>query len=156
MNKILFVICCLLAYTAKAQQISTFKQAPSKNIVITQLDSVYAPAVGDSMAVFAADEEKLIQAYTTFVQGFGQLLLDSNFVWPPERTGEIRGFNRIYFNADGSVAYWVYSLKKLELSESQQLQFERLLLLYCQTTKLKLASATKQKFVQCAPVLYRQ
>ncbi len=156
MTKFFFFIAFSLALTTNAQQISTFKQAPAKNIVITQLDSVYAPALGDSNAVFAANEEVFIQAYTKFVQGFGQLLADSNFVWPTERKGEIRGFNRVYFNADGSVAFWVYSLKKLELSDSDQIRFEHLLLCYCQKIKLKMNTPNQQKYVQCAPVLYRE
>jgi hypothetical protein len=153
MNKLLLSIFCMLSFCAQAQRITTFKQAPQKAIFIAQLDSLYPPALGDSLAIFSVDEEQFIKAYTVFVQGFGQLLNDSNFVWPVEKVGEIRGFNRIYFNTDGSVAYWIYSLKKLELSDVQQKEFERLMLCYCQINKLQYPS--KQNFVQCAPVLYR-
>jgi hypothetical protein len=154
MQKLIFLALALMSTSLHAQQVVTFKQAPDQHIFIAQLDSSYAPALGDSLAVFDKQEEQLIEAYTQFIKGFAQTLRDSNFVWPSDFSSEVRGFNRIYFHQDGSVAYWVYSIKKLELGSSTQLRFEKLVLEYCKTHRLTLHA--DQKFVQCAPVVWRQ
>jgi hypothetical protein len=107
-------------------------------------------------AVFKTDSEQkdMLQAYYKLVLDFGKFLSKNNFIWEKQT----KGFNRIYFNSDGTIDYFLYSFNtnnvKLEdqLSEEKQIEFNRLLNLFIQDYTVPMTAKTK--FAQCSPVTF--
>src|SRR5437870_4739149 len=75
------------------------------------LDSIYQSGfhTDTSLAVFKskADQKKLYDAYMAFLQDFGKFLKANQFVWKQET----KLWNRIYFDKEGRVEYYVYDFK---------------------------------------------
>ncbi|HLG04379.1 MAG TPA: hypothetical protein VI731_12345 [Bacteroidia bacterium] len=133
----------------------TFQDAKKQGIRITLLDSVYKSAVhaDTSQAIFKTESEQkeLEEAYVKLLQDFGKFLTANNFTWDKPT----RCFNRIYFNANGTIDYFLFNfLGKAEdkpAPEKEQ-EFARLLNIFIQDYKFPLTAPTK--FAQCSPVTY--
>lgn len=140
-----------------AQQLGlTFQEAEMKGIRISYLDSIYKSAVhrDTSLAVFKTDKEQesMSKAYIELLQNFGKFLVDNSFKWDHPA----RCFNRIYFNTEGTIDYFLFNFlgktKEEKPSESKQAEFKRLLNLFIKDYKLPLTAKTK--FAQCSPATY--
>jgi len=132
----------------------TFEDAEKQGI-LHDLDSLYKSAMhtDTSKAVFKTEEEvnAMLGAYTKLLQDLGHFLSDNNFKW----NKPTRCFNRIYFNTDGSVDYFLFNfLGKTndKPSAKKQKEFQRLLTLFIKDYKFALTADTK--FAQCSPVTY--
>ncbi|MBI3501608.1 MAG: hypothetical protein HY063_07425 [Bacteroidetes bacterium] len=90
--------------------------------------------------------------YIQLLQGFGKFLSTNNFTWDKPT----RCFNRIYFNSDGTIDYFLFNFlgKTAEdkPSEEKQKEFQRLLNLFIKDYKFPLTA--KIKFAQCSPTTY--
>ncbi|KXK39069.1 MAG: hypothetical protein UZ09_BCD002001108 [Bacteroidetes bacterium OLB9] len=158
MTKRIFISTTLLwiCFTACGQHLGlTFQEAEKQGISIKHLDSLYQSAVhtDTSMAVFKTDKEQetMHQEYIKLLQDFGKFLSTNNFVWDKPT----RCFNRIYFNTDGTIDYFLFNfLGKTEdkPDEEKQKEFQRLLNLFIKDYKFSLTS--KAKFAQCSPTTY--
>ena len=97
----------------------------------------------------------MYQAYLKLLQDFGKFLALNQFKWP----GAVKCFNRIYFNANGSIDYFLYDFttKNVEpkdrLFPEKQAEFNRLLNLFIRDYKIALTAKTG--FAQCSPVTYK-
>lgn len=157
MKNILFPILFLFFFNqAQAQHYSaTIEAAAKKGIFIKSLDSIYQSAVHSdtSLAVFKTDEEQklLNTAYTKLLQDFGHFLKSNNFIW----LKDTRCWNRIYFNADGSIDYFLYHFTgtaEVQPPISMQVEFDRLLNIFIQDYNIQITA--KVKFAQCSTVTY--
>lgn len=135
----------------------TFQNAEKQGISIKHLDSVYTSAVhtDTSLAVFKTEsaQEAMQQAYIKLLQDFGKFLSENNFKWEKPT----RCFNRIYFNADGTIDYFLFNfLGKPEdkPAENIEKEFQRLLNVFISDYKFSLTAKTK--FAQCSPTTYMQ
>jgi len=136
----------------------TFQEAEKQGKGHSQLDSIYKSAMhtDTSQAVFksAAGQQAMTEAYVQLLRDFGKFLSANNFKW--ERP--TRCFNRIYFNADGSIDYFLYNFLSQgvktedQLSPQKQTEFNRLLNAFIQDYKIPLTA--QSKFAQCSPVTY--
>lgn len=133
----------------------TFKTAEKQGVSINQLDSIYKSAVHSdtSMAVFKTEKEQeaLQKAYYKLLKDFGNYLTENNFIWE-QRT---RCFNRIYFNSDGTIDYFLYNFlgnPEDKPTESVEKEFQRLLNVFISDYKFSLTANTK--FAQCSPTTY--
>jgi|688.fasta_scaffold706674_1 hypothetical protein len=140
--------------TIKKGNIDTSKIiSPSDNAVkkIKQLDSIYQSAlhVDTSLAVFKtdADQQKMFDAYSTFLQDFGKFLKQNNFTWGQET----KCWNRLYFDKDGSVDYYIYNFKS-QIEKAKEEQFKLLFAEYIMTHKINITA--DKKFAQCSPVRF--
>lgn len=123
---------------------------------LDRLDSNYMSAVNvdTSLAVFKTPEEQkdLHRAYVQLLQDFGKFLTDHDFYWDRST----RGYNRIYFENDGSIDYFIFKFfpdkEGNQLSEGKKDQFEYLLNLFIQDYKISVQASTK--FAQCSPTTY--
>ena len=91
------------------------------------------------------------KAYIKLLQDFGKFLTNHNFKWDKPT----KCFNRIYFNVDGTIDYFLYNfLGKQEdkLSEEGQKEFNELLNQFIKEYKFTMTS--KIKFSQCSPTTY--
>lgn len=132
----------------------TIQDAGKQGISISHLDSIYKSAVhvDSSLAVFKteAEQQAMYEAYIKLLRDFGKLLTENNFKWEKPT----KGFNRIYFNTDGTIDYFLYSFQSSNdlLSQEKQNEFNRLLKLFIKDYKIALAAKTK--FAQCSPTTY--
>lgn len=153
-----FIITVLLtiSFQTFGQQLGlTFQNAEKQGISIKHLDSVYISAVhtDTSLAVFKTEteQEAMQQAYIKLLQDFGKFLLENNFKWEKPT----RCFNRIYFNADGTIDYFLFNfLGKIEdkPAENIEKEFQRLLNVFIADYKFSVTAKTK--FAQCSPTTY--
>ncbi len=133
----------------------TFQSAEKQGISIKHLDSIYKSSVhsNTSLAVFKTEKEQeaLHQAYIKLLQDFGVFLSKNNFKWQKPT----RCFNRIYFNTDGTIDYFLYNfLGKTEdkPAENSEMEFQRLINVFISDYKFSLTAKTK--FAQCSPTTY--
>lgn len=151
----LFIICA--AYVPSfAQQLGlTFDEAEKQGIRISYLDSIYPSAVHNdtSLAVFKTESEqqKMYEAYVKLRQEFGNFLSENNFKWEKPT----RCFNRIYFNNNGSINYFLFNFlgkEEAKPTPEKQKEFKRLLNLFIKNYSIQITANTK--FAQCSPTTY--
>lgn len=156
-KKFLILIVLLATYLQTfGQQLGlTFQDAEKQGVSIKHLDSMYKSAVhtDTSLAVFKTkkEQEALQQAYIKLLKDFGEFLTENKFLWEKPT----RCFNRIYFNSDGTIDYFLFNfLGKTEEkpSENIEMEFKRLLNVFIADYKFSLTARTK--FAQCSPTTY--
>lgn len=133
----------------------SFLDAESQGLSADSLDAVYQAAVNvdSSLAVFKTEEQQdaMYDAYVTLLDELNNFLDENGFKWD-KRT---KCFNRIYFNSNGSVDYFLYNFTddaEDQPSSEKKFEFKRLLNLFIHDYKLLITASTK--FVQCGPVTY--
>jgi hypothetical protein len=127
----------------------TFQHAEASGYSMQELDKKYKSAIGAGDVVFKGDDEqRLITAYTTMLHDLNKYLNENNFRWD----SKVRIFNRIYFEPDGSISYYLVNLKSTGLDEEKQKAFVNLLSNFIQHYKIKITANTR--FAQCSPVIY--
>ncbi len=136
--------------TSFSQVVVKLKEAKSNSIDIPLLDSIYMSGIhGDtSLAVFKDNPEEYYNAWKNFHQSLGRFLASNEFYW--EET--TKGFNRIYFNKDGGVDYFLYNIHEDQISKEKEEQFEKLLKEFVKEHKFKLTA--KVGFAQCGGAVY--
>ena len=135
----------------KAQQAATFSGAESNGISIDQLDNEYLAALDSDpdKGVFKDRVDSFTKAYQLLLQDLNDYLIENGFMWP----GKVRCFNRIYFNAEGGIDYFLYNFMGGQLSKDQEKEFDRLLAAFIVAYKIGMSS--NKKFSQCSPVTYQ-
>lgn len=144
--KLLLASLLLTSFFGYSQTIMRVEEAKQSGL-LTKVEKEYKGALGDD-GVFKTEEErqKLIETYQNFLISFGQYLYDNNFKWD-ETT---KGWNRIYMNPDGTIDYFLYSLRNIPAEK--EAEFQRLLSLYIKDHKFGITAP--EKFAQCSPVTY--
>ncbi len=147
---------CAVHVPSFAQQLGlTFDEAEKQGIRISYLDSIYPSAVHNdtSLAVFKTESEqqKMYEAYVKLLQDFGNFLSENNFKWEKPT----RCFNRIYFNNNGSINYFLFNFlgkEDVQPTPDKQKEFKRLLNLFIKDYSIQITATTK--FAQCSPTTY--
>lgn len=149
MKTLLLAFFTFLSTQLEAQKAFQHNDASKYGIRTTQLDSTYKSAIhtDPTLAVFKNIDE-VSKAYDKLLQDFGTFLYKNNFYWEQKTTG----FNRIYFNADGRIDYFVYSFRGTPMSTEQLGRFNELLNLFIQDYRFPMTAT--EKFAQCSPVNY--
>src|SRR5690349_17483313 len=90
-------------------QVFSEKEAEKQGNSYKRLDGIYPSALhlNPILAVFKTpqEQENFQKAYIKFMQDLNAFLKANNFSWGKQTTC----FNRIYFNANGVVDYFLYS-----------------------------------------------
>ncbi len=130
----------------------TFQKAEEQGISYKHLDSLYKSAVHSdtTLAVFQTSEEQehLQKAYNDFILQLATFLNKNNFKWG----NQTRCFNRIYFNSDGTVDYFLYNFQKDAITMQKEKEFDLLLNIFIRDHKFPLTA--NEKFAQCSPIKY--
>lgn len=151
-KKYLFIpilLFCLTLHCA-AQKAMTFMQAKDEGLSIAHLDSIYASGIHADvkLSVFKSNQEQYISSYQKLLQDLGKHLKINNFKW----TAPTKGFNRIYFDKNGAIDYFLYSFKPNQLTPDQEIKFAGLLQSFIKDYKFLLKA--DKNFAQCSPVTY--
>ena len=144
---LLMLFCVKNVYAQRVAD--TFQHAESAGYSMQELDKKYKSAIGAGDVVFKGDDEqRLITAYTTMLHDLNKYLNENNFRWD----SRVRIFNRIYFEPDGSISYYLVNLQPTGLTVEKQKAFVSLLSNFIQHYKIKITANTR--FAQCSPVVY--
>lgn len=148
-----FVTSILLTYLTFgifAQKALTFSEAKKIGVTIPKLDSLYQNGIHSDpkLAVFA-DQDEFYEAYRNLLQNFGKYLTKNEFFW--DKTTMC--FNRIYFDKNGKIDYFLYNFRPNQISEKREEEFKRLLNNFIQDYMFPLSA--KVNFAQCSPVNYQ-
>ncbi|SDE19942.1 hypothetical protein SAMN05216464_104313 [Mucilaginibacter pineti] len=147
----LLMVMLLFVKTVFAQHIAdSFQNAEAKGYSMQALDKQYPSAIGSGNVVFKGDNEKhLITAYTAMIQDLNGYLNKNDFKWG----GKVHIFNRIYFEPDGSISYYLVNLAPTGLNEERQARFLALVSAFIQDYKINITAKTG--FAQCSPITYQ-
>jgi len=153
MKYIITILLLTISLSVKAQHIAgTFQQAEGTGHSMQKLDEIYPSALhsDSAKAVFKGEAQtRFLIAYKTMLYDLNSYLNKNNFTWgKPTRI-----FNRIYFQPDGSIDYYLVNLALPGTDTSKAKQFIPLLNQFVQTYKIKITAKTK--FAQCSPVMYQ-
>ncbi len=132
--------------------------ASAKGISVEQLDLDYKSALhaDSTKAVFKSEQEQaqLRKAYIQLLQDLSTFLKQHDFKW--DKTTKC--FQRIYFNADGKIDYFIYNFKLKSvaavdlISDQHEAKFKELLSLFIKNYTF--AVKAKEKFAQCSPTAF--
>jgi len=124
--------------------------AKQQGIRISGLDSLYMSGVhsDSTLAVFHNNQNEFIAAYQKMLQELGKFLAVYNYSWDKPT----KAFNRVYFDKDGNVDYFLYSFRSGQLTVEQETRFGDLLNQFIQTYKFPLTA--DRGFAQCSPVTF--
>jgi hypothetical protein len=150
--KKLFVLLIWVSISAMSygQKALTFEEARAMGIITSHLDSIYANSIDSdtNKGVFKKNQDEFISSYSKLLKDFGQYLTKNNFLWAQPTNG----FNRIYFDKDGKIDYFLYSFRPNPLTKEQEKRFGELLNAFIQEYRFPLKAS--EKFVQCSPFRY--
>ena len=152
MKLLLFIILFVFStYFTHAQKAMTFEKAKTTGISISQLDSLYQSALhsDSTKAVFGKQQGEFTKNYMQLLKDLNGYLHEHHYKWEQET----RCFNRIYFNKDGSIDYFLYNFKKDAIAPEKEKQFEGLLNEFIKTYRFPMSAPVK--FAQCSPTVYR-
>jgi hypothetical protein len=144
---ILFTFTVSFTYAQKAM---TFGEAERSGTSIRTLDSLHKSALDadSAKAVFGNNKDAFIKNYIDLLKDLNQYLHEQGFSWEQET----RCFNRVYFNPDGSIGYFLYNFKKGAITPEKEKQFNTLLNEFIKTYRFPLSAPVK--FAQCSPTVY--
>lgn len=146
-----FITCATVTSFGQGRAM-TFQEAENQGVPFQHLDSLYKSAVHEveHLAVFktAAEQKNLQLAYVRLLQDLGSFLRENGFKWEKQ----IRGANRIYFNPDGRIDYFLFHFPEGQLAPDKEMEFQRLLSLFIQGYKFEVSAG--EKFAQCSAVRY--
>ena len=98
-----------------------------------------------------AEREAVINSWTNFHKKVNEFLEEENFSWEvPDSTISI--YNRIYFDKNGNVNYYVFNINNPSITEDKKTEFENVLMQFSKNVKLELQR--DQEFSQCGKTKY--
>lgn len=152
----LIILFCVCSTSFGQNKGMTFQEAEIMGTPVSHLDSIYKSALhsDSSLAVFKTEKEQqaMMDAYVKLLQDLGKYLSDNNFEWEKPT----RCYNRIYFNTDGTIDYFLFNFlgKNEEVpSEENQKVFRQLLNEFITDYQIEPRASTK--FAQCSPTTYK-
>ena len=98
-----------------------------------------------------AERESVINSWSNFHKKVSKFLLEEKFDWEvPDSTISI--YNRIYFDKNGNINYYVFNINNPSISEGKKAEFETVLAKFSKSVQLELQR--DQAFSQCGKTKY--
>lgn len=147
-------IACLIwvsAVVCHGQKLATsFQRAEQRGISVSQLDEKYRSAVhaDSSKAAFPGREQDVAAAYRSLLTDLNAFLTANNFRWETNT----RCFNRIYFDATGTIDYFLFNFAPDAIEPAKEKRFEELVMAFVRDYRFPLTHTLP--FAQCSPVTY--
>lgn len=136
---------------AFSQQAMTFQDAEEAGVEMKDLDADYpSPLDSDSASViiFGIDTQQYISYYREYLDELGEYLSKKGFKWERPRWC----FNKIYFNKEGRVDYFLYNFRPGEITDEMATDFQKHLEKFVK--KSEFPAKPNTAFSQCSPVTY--
>jgi hypothetical protein len=154
MKPILAFALLLCSFASFGQIGTTFDGAKKQGISLEKLDKEHPGGIwllpkSKSVSPALAPEEAYGNAYYKMLQDLGTFLKKNDFKWEKPT----HGFNRIYFNPDGSIAYFLYNFKADQISAEKEKQYNALLNTFIKDYRF--TYPMKSKFAQCSKVTFQ-
>lgn len=145
---LLFSLFCSLAF---CQEAMTFQAGKEKGIEMENLDDNYPSPLGSdsaSAAIFDVDRDQYIAYYQEYLGHLGKYLAEQGFKWEQPRWC----FNKIYFNEEGKVDYFLYNFRPGEITDEMAVDFQKHLENFVKESEFP--AKPNSAFSQCSPVTY--
>lgn len=148
MKTVVLSIFILFTNLLVAQKTMTMQEARTKGL-IKELDKTHYTAMNGDKTQAAFPGKKSEEFLTAYKQMFYDLAnhLDKNGFKFGKAT---KCYNRIYFNSNGTINYYFYSIKPDEIDAANEAKFKKLLGDFVKTYQLKTTAAVN--FYQAGPV----
>jgi uncharacterized protein YdbL (DUF1318 family) len=150
MKIILTTIFLALSFFGLSQTTLTMKEARAKGLV-KELDKTHTAALNNdnTLAAFPTNrKEEFLTAYKLMFYDLANHLDKNGFKFGKETAC----YNRIYFNSNGSINYYLYSIKPDEIEPANEAKFKALLTEFVKTYRLKINASTN--YCQSGPVKF--
>ncbi|MCF6352855.1 MAG: hypothetical protein L3J06_07580 [Cyclobacteriaceae bacterium] len=109
------------------------------------LDSLY-PNLLDPGNSTQEQHKKVIQSWSEFHQQVSKFMKDENFTWDsPDSTISI--VNKIYFNKNGTIDYFVFRILNPSIPDSKKIEFETVLQKFSKSIIMNLSRDSS--YAQC-------
>ena len=152
MKRIFFLMLFALALAAaNAQRAMTFQAAEEAGVEMKDFNTNYpSPLDSDSasLAIFGVDQDQNIKYYQEYLGEFSQYLAEKGFKWERPRWC----FNKIYFNEEGKVDYFLYNFRPGEITDEMAIDFQKHLKEFVKESEFP--AKPNSAFSQCSPVSY--
>jgi hypothetical protein len=137
-------------YSFSQPMAGRFQKAINSGIALEVLDSIYSSALHDdsTKAVFHGKEKEFYAGYVSMLTELNSFLKKNDFFW----SKKTRCFNRIYFNKEGKIDYFLFNFYPNQIEIEQESKFENLVSEFISTYQFPLTA--NRKFAQCSPVTY--
>jgi len=129
----------------------TFQIAKEEGIEMKELDANYpSPLDSDSSsaAIFGVEQGQYIKYYQEYLGDLGHYLAEQGFKWERPRWC----FNKIYFNEEGKVDYFLYNFRPGEITDEMAVEFQKHLENFVKESEFP--AKPNSAFSQCSPVTY--
>jgi hypothetical protein len=146
----LFFLLLIFVQNAKSQTVLTMQEARSKSL-IKELDKTHETALNNdkNLAAFPGDKKtEFLTAYKLLFYDLANHLDKNGFKFGKET----QCYNRIYFNSNGTINYYFYSIKPGEIDPANESKFKKLLGDFIKTYQMKVSAPTN--FFQSGPVKF--
>jgi len=133
-----------------AQKAIPLAQAEEKGYDLTKLEKEYgADPAGNSKSLFEqVDKDQIINAWTKLNKDLSVYAKKNGFDWKSQS----RGFNKVYFNKDGSIHLFFYRIDKDYFTYKEQEQFHKLINQFVKDYRFDIQ--LKKPFTFCGGVVY--
>jgi hypothetical protein len=101
-----------------------------------------------SAAIFGVGQDQYIKLYQEYLGELGRYLSDQGFEWERPRWC----FNKIYFNEEGKVDYFLYNFRPGEITDEMAVEFQKHLENFVKVSEFP--AKPHSAFSQCSPVTY--
>jgi hypothetical protein len=146
MKNIVLLICFNLCFCSfYGQKAMSFEEAETQGVTTKKLDSIYTNALDDGTGIYVFEnEDEIMKAWTEMLQDISSFLRKKEEM----RKIDIHVFQRVYFNKDGKIDYYLYKIRNSEqISEEQILQINEFLNDFVENYQFSLSA--DRNFVQC-------
>lgn len=114
------------------------------------LDSSYTNLL-DPRNVTEAELKIVAKSWSEFHKNVSQFIKEENFKWEvPDSTITIQ--NRIYFDKNGTIDYYLFKIKNPSISAEKRAEYEKVLQKF--SKKVKLDLNREEKYAQCGNIKY--
>jgi len=146
-STIFFNIILFSATKTQAQLVAHIMKVHETGLNISLLDNTYPSALhaDSTLGVFKDQEKEFQSSYLKMINDLASFLRKNSLTF----TTTVEGFNRIYFNDEGHVDYYLYQFKPNQLSAEKEKLFVQLTNQFLGTYTFPMK--TESNFSQCSP-----
>lgn len=154
MRKMIFLFSFLVlsAITYAQEKVFNVQELPQYGLSMQHLDSIYKNGLPVSDTIHPIFTQNYFDTVVEklrldLLQKLGGYFLENNLKWEPS----VKCWNRMYFNTDGNIDYFVYHFIT-PITSTKEAEFKRLLNSFL--TDYRITVITSQKFSVCGGVVW--
>ena len=151
MKKLVLIAIVSLSFCSlHGQKVLSFSEAKEQGITTKGLDSLYCSSVEDGSGNFVFEsKEEVAAAWTKMLTDISSFLFKNAEI----KNIEVKLFQRVYFNKEGKIDYYLYNIRnKDDVTEEQLQQITDVLNEFVKDYQFSLSA--DRDFVQCGTAIF--